>query len=83
MEYVTFPSLSHCGIRDTVLIALRGRKAVNLVLMTLDSRFKLLPSLWIWFVLCVYEGLLAGATYGKTAPLPFYRDTLLSLFSSF
>lgn len=38
-------------------------ECVNVLVMALDARFKFLPSIWIWFVLIVYEGLLAGATY--------------------
>jgi hypothetical protein len=39
-------------------------QAVNVVIMGLDARFQFFPSIWFWFVLSVYEGLLAGATYG-------------------
>eukprot|EP00048_Salpingoeca_helianthica_P000435 m.41501 g.41501 ORF g.41501 m.41501 type:complete len:452 (+) comp10511_c0_seq3:151-1506(+) len=38
-------------------------EAVNVVVMGLDARFQFFPSIWFWFVLTVYEGLLAGATY--------------------
>lgn len=38
-------------------------ESFNLIFMALDCRFKLLPSLWMWFILTFYEGLLAGATY--------------------
>lgn len=38
-------------------------ECVNVVFMGLDAHFKFLPSIWFWFVLAVYEGLLAGATY--------------------
>ena len=42
---------------------------MNLALLVLEARFHFLPSVWIMFIIVLYEGLLGGACYVNA----FYR----------
>ncbi|XP_068587618.1 battenin-like isoform X2 [Cebidichthys violaceus] len=57
---------SLCCVKIRNLWALSVLQVVNAVLLLFAVRFQFLPSVWLVFVIVLYEGLLGGAAYVNT-----------------
>lgn len=65
--FISRSSVNIFPIRNIWLLALLQN--VNLVVMVCEAYFHFLPSVWIMFIIILYEGLLGGACYVNA----FYR----------